>query len=202
MREREKHRTLGECRRDLSGYVKSPMTHFLPATCFLTFPHGTHDGLRRQAASPPASPGGPAERSEAQRTSGSSRGLTAPSIPRAASHPPWLLSQTQSHGGCSAGIPRPWRKAGPGPRSLLWTSSPRLTAALAGLEGDEPEEAPAGTPGPDFPPAHAPPDSGCCVCVKGSLTGLITSSQSRRPSLGEEGRTSGLGVPGARAPGP
>lgn len=153
-------------------------------------------------ALPPTSPGGPDERSEAQRTSGSSRGLTAPSIPRPASHPPWLLSQTQSCGGCSAGIPRPWRKAGPGPHSLLWTSSLRLTAALAGLEGDEPEEAPAGTPGPDFPPAHAPPDSGRCVCVKGSLTGLITSSQSRRPSLREEGRTWGLGVPGARAPGP
>lgn len=55
-----------------------------------------------------------------------------------------------------------------------------------------------GTPGPDFPPVHAPPDSGCSVCVKGSLTGLITSSQSCWPSLEEEGRTSGLGAPGAQ----
>ena len=86
-------------------------------------------------ALPPTSPGGPDERPEAQRTSGSSRGLTAPSIPRPASHPPWLLSQTQSRGGCSAGIPRSWRKAGPGPRSLLWTSSPRLTAALLAWRG-------------------------------------------------------------------
>lgn len=51
--------------------------------------------------------------------------------------------------------------------------------------------------------AHTPPDSS--RPVKGSLRGLITSSQSRQPSLGEEGRDSGLWcvcAPGPLAPEP
>ena len=177
-REREKHGTLRECPRDLSGRVRSPVTCFLPATCFLTFPHSTHYGLRRRVVSPPASPGGtdvPGEPRERCRWTWQACPLEgefsflAEGVGRARTpwgdEGPWGLS-------CGAGISRATEHADHTPHRPA-TPSRSEEGSLTELGGPHPAPPAAGQL-PGQPPAPGPRQAALsCLRLGGPLSGPL-----------------------------